>query len=137
MADEQKEYPKSLFSKIVNELKGKGYKIANCIGIAELPADKTHVGILKSRKPTERKILSGLLKFRKRALFIGVLWLNNKARGAEVDKRWILEVYGKEDVEELTEVVKRIAEHYNVDIVINLESDRPRLERFYSGYHAL
>jgi len=128
------EYSNFIFSKIVNELKGKGYKIANCLGIAELPTDKTHIGILKSRISTKRRIPKGLLKFRTRALFIGTLWLNNEARGAKVDKQWILEVYGKEHLEELTEVVKKIAKRYKVNVVVNLEDNKPHFERFYSEY---
>lgn len=65
-------------------MKAKGYKIANCVGIAELPTDKTHIGILQPRKNKGRKTPFELLKFRTRALFIGVLWLNNEARQAKV-----------------------------------------------------
>jgi len=118
-----------IFSEIVNVLKEKGYEIANCIGIAEFPLDKTHVGILKPRKSIKRKSLFGL-KFRTKALFIGVLWLNNEARGAKVGKQWILEVYGKKYIKEITEVVKKIAGHYKVNIVVNLESEHPYFERF-------
>jgi hypothetical protein len=137
MSGAQEESSRSAFSEIVNALRGEGYKIANCMGFEELPADKTHAGILKPRKPAERKIFFGWVKRKTGALFIGVLWLNNEARGAEVDKQWILEVHGKDYAEELTKLVNRIAEPYKVDVVVNLESDQPRLERFYSEYHML
>ena len=123
-----------MFLEIAKAFEEKGYKIANCIGITEYPLDKTHVGILKPQKSTKRKSMFGLLKLRTRALFIGVLWLNNEARGAKVGKQWVLEVYGKDYIKELTKVVKKIADRYNVNVVVNLESKEPYFERFYSEF---
>ena len=65
-----------------------------------------------------------------RASFIGELWLDNEEMGAEYDNKWVLDVYGKENIPKLKELMIKIADKYDVPISIKLAREKPLLERF-------
>ena len=68
-----------------------------------------------------------------RRRFMGVLWFSNEARSATRSK-WILEVYGDQDVEFLTEVAERLAKEFDASVHLKLITEEPRYETFLSDY---
>jgi len=119
---------------VVKLLRERGYEIADCIGMRTHMPDRDAVGILKPRPPVEKKFLFFHRKVKQRALFIGVLWLDNKLRGAKIDKTWILEVYGREYVQELTELAKELEKTHSKDIHVVLEVEKTELETYLSDF---
>lgn len=119
---------------VVRSLRKKGYEIANTIGIRENEPDQGAIGILKPKHPVEKGFWVFRRKVKQRALFIGTLWFDNEARGARPDKRWVLEVYGREHVQELMKLAKELAKTYAMDIHVVLRRERPELETYPSDF---
>jgi len=56
---------------------------------------------------------------------IGTLWLKNDVRNAH-HKKWVLEVYGRVNVDRLRTIADELARHFNVEVHVRLESEHPR-----------
>lgn len=92
------------------------------------------VGILKEREPLKYRVL-GLFNVaqRRRALFLGCLQFNEKIlktkRSAIPNKRWVLDVYGTDNVQKLTRLVKEFRGKSKIELVVSLESREVKFER--------
>lgn len=114
---------------VAKTLREKGYEIADQNGEHEDEPYKDVIGILKPRV-IQKKFLGFKWNSKQEGLYIGNLWLQNEARGAIIDKNWVLEVYGRDYVFELTEIVKEISEPHQVKIQIMLDSEKPKSETY-------
>ena len=143
-------YDESPTFAIARILRAKGYLIANpfsqIFGVApygrrvsEPPHDG--LGILEPRNPIQRSFLG--LKWNKaqRALYIGTLWVDNdeddEAIGAKHNENWVLEVYGRENVSKLTELIKELPKPENVSVQVRLTRETPLVEYISSDSDAL
>lgn len=93
------------------------------------------LGILWSN-PNEpiKKRFFGLFKDPPRRKFVGVLWFKNQAHGADGNK-WFFEVYGKDEFLEIEQMVKDLADNFNVKIILYLTQEECYFEQFgYDGY---
>lgn len=121
-------YSESPVYAIANKLKQEGYEIADFHGTKDdNPISENGIGILQRRKPIQKTNFLGIKynEEQERALYIGHLILKNPKMNAKENKRWILEVYGRENVSPLIETMKKISEPYNVKVNIKLESESP------------
>ena len=116
-------YYESLVYEIARILKSKGYEIANFSGVkVSNPEDHDGVGILKPR-PT-------FFGFKRRGEYMGYLWLNS-VRGASENKRWFLEVNGRQNVQELIDLVKNELSGINdAKIEIRLDCEESKKEAY-------
>jgi hypothetical protein len=118
--------------KIVND---KGFLLASCTGMrmgdTDMYYDMNVIGILSPR-PDERGFLG--LRRKQRASYLGNLWLSNEARNAEITRKWVLEVYGRNNLPLLTDLVRQMSEPYKVEVEVRLISEGSRLEEYASDF---
>jgi len=119
---------------VAKTLKDRGYDIASSTGLRQSEPDRDVVGILKPREPVQKSFLGVRWNSQQRALYIGTLWLENQARGAKLNENWVLEVYGRAYVPELTELVKELSEPHQAQVQIRLNAEKPRVETYLSDY---
>lgn len=132
--DERVSYHESPAYTVARKLRDKGYEIASCIGLKRTEPDHNVVGILKPRDHIQKSFLGLKWDSKQRALHLGTLWLDNRAKGAKYHKNWVLEVYGRDNVPELTELVKELSETSGARVQIRLGSEQPRVETYFSDY---
>ncbi len=121
---------KSPAYEIARKLRQMGYEIADCIGMRQNEPDRDSVGILQLRDPVQKSFLGIKYNKKQRALYLGTLWLDNPPRKAKEDEKWILDVYGKENISQLTDVVKKLSESYSIKFQVELKTENPKLETF-------
>ena len=129
------DYHESLTYAIAKTIRDKGYEIADSTGrkISEPPQDA--LGILEPREPIEKSFFGFFKrKEKQKALHTGTLWVDNYVRGAKHDKNWVLEVYGRNNVQKLIELVKEFSEPKKVSVQVSLDSEHPKVENDYPGY---
>jgi len=114
---------------VAKYLRAKGYEIADCLGIRVREPSKNVIGILKPRPPVVRFFF---FRVKQRALFLGVLWFTK--RGATPEKLWILDVYGRENIQEMTELTEKLSQEFSVDIRLNLDDEMTILETYLSDF---
>jgi len=119
-------YYESLVYEIARILKSKGYEIANFSGVkVSNPEDHDGVGILK---PSCKK---GFLGWKKRGKHLGNLLLKNSAKGTSEKSKWILRVNGRENIQELTDLVNNeLSDIADANIEIRLESEGSKEEAY-------
>jgi len=66
--------------------------------------------------------------FLKRWAYPADLWIDNTVRGAIPDERWVLDVYGSENVDNSRKLMQQIAEPYGVEVIAKVIIDEPRWE---------
>ena len=107
-----------------------GYVLASCIGRVctktEL-AKSDSIGLLIPRQ--------GDSELRRRS-FVGVLWFNNRTRGAN-SKEWVFEVYGKEYFESFQALARKLWSTFYVSIEVRFIKDHPETEIFLSDLDLL
>jgi hypothetical protein len=127
--DEKISYYESPVYAVRKKIEEKGYIAARAGRCVYLEPANEEIGIYKRRAPVR-----GFLGFmhKQRALYIGSLFFNNDERNAIPDENWVLEVYGREHVKELTELAKDISAPYKVNVQIRLEKEESE-EALYPG----
>lgn len=86
------------------------------------------LGIIEPKQPEAKGLLGKLgIKTEQRGNRLGTLWFDD-GEGAKHDEKWVLEVYGRENLPILTEIVKELSNLYNVKVEINLVSEKPKIE---------
>ena len=95
LSGEKISYYESPIYNIVNSLVNKGYRITNAFGLLVDELDNKCVGILEPRESV-RSFLG--IKIKQRGLHLSNLWLNEPSLGAEEDKKWVMCVYGRENI---------------------------------------
>ncbi len=101
--------------------------LANCSGSVHSevgPRETESYGFLV--KGTEQRFLGRLWVTRSRH-FIGVLWFKNEIRQA-THKKWVLEVYGRENVDSLKEMAEQLSKQFEVEIHVRLSSEHHKFE---------
>ncbi len=132
--DERISYHESPAYDVARALRDRGYEIASGTGLRRSEPSHNVVGILKPRDPVQKSFLGPKWDSKQRALYLGTLWLDNRAKGAKHDENWVLEVYGRDNVPELTELVKGLSEPKKVSVQVRLDSEQPRVETYLSDY---
>ena len=132
--DQKVTYSEVASVKVAMEFRSKGYKIADNDGREVNEPDKNVMGILNPREPIKRRFLFFKWNKEQRALYEGRLWFNNDSIGAEPTKSWVLEIYGRENVPRLTEIVKGLSESSQVNLSIELSSENSKLEQYPFNY---
>jgi len=132
--DERISYHESPTYAIARTLKDKGYQIADSTGMRVSEPSHDVLGILEPRNPIEKSFLGFKWNKKQRALYEGTLWINNQARGAKPDENWVLEVYGRNNVPKLTELVRELSEPKGVSVQVRLDSEQARVETYLSDY---
>lgn len=127
-------YQEPLSIKIGRFLLERGYDHASSIGVAN-PLTKTNaLGILRKDPDVKpRKSLFGLITHKPRRTFLGVLWLDDKVRGAN-DQVWVFEAYGRQYIELLKELSEDMTATFGVNIELRLVREQPEIERYYSDF---
>lgn len=121
--------------KLERDLLDKGYEIANLNGVRESKLNHCVFGILKPRRDIIKKSFLGFKSNKKqRALFLGRVWLSDQDFGAKPDKRWVLEVYGRQNIEELTGLIKELSEPSGVDVQVRLGSEESKFEAYIMDF---
>lgn len=116
----RKEYPNIDFASITG------------MSLHELTKDDA-IGLLDANSAPQLSRWQKIFRYSRRR-FMGVLWFSNEARSATHSK-WILEVYGDQDVEFLKEVAERLSDKFYASVHLKLVSEEPRYETFFSDYH--
>jgi|GEM_PF-1812207 hypothetical protein len=116
---------------VLGTLHHKGYDIADTGGRKmtdeEICAVETAdgVGILKPNTPR-----SGFLSYwvRSRRRLLGTLWLDCAERGAVLDREWVMEVYGEDNIKEAEHIIGDLLDQAHVPVLVRLASKKPRFE---------
>lgn len=115
-------------------LMGKGLHPSNCRGI-KTDGQSAHleggIGILKPTNQPPQEFLFGVIKKHPRDLFIGILWFDNRFRGAQ-NGTWVLEVYGRDNVDAMKELAEEMSENFPTNINVVLLKESPETERYWS-----
>ncbi len=131
--NERVSYYESPAYELARKLRQMGYEIANCIGLRKTEPEKDNIGILKSRDI--QKSFLGIKYIKKyRALHIGTLWFDEPPRKTEENKKWYLDVYGRENISQLTKIVKNLSKPYKVKVQVGLKSEISKVESFLEDY---
>lgn len=123
---------------VAEALRKKGYQIADCSGtIVDVDATpQDFFGIISPQISLKRRVLGlGSWEQPRRGIHKGNLFINNDTRGARPNENWILEVYGRENVSELTEVLGEISNPFGVSVHIILGDEQPRKETYTEDWH--
>jgi hypothetical protein len=96
-----------------------------CNELEQVPA----IGLLDANSASQKNWWWPKVCPRRR--FMGVLWFSNEIKSAAKDK-WILEVFGDQDINFLTVVAERLAQKYESSIHLKLVSESARYEKFES-----
>lgn len=124
-------YVESPIYRLVKEIREKGYETADCGGLSRrvFEARDTKLGLLKLR-PSKEGFL-GRSK-RQRNIFFCTIWLDNSSIGAHIDKKWVLEVYGRTYLEEAKKLAEDLASKFKVHIEIQLATETEKEEMYLS-----
>lgn len=117
----------------------KGYVLASCIGRVRSESGlvlSDSIGLLMphqdNSEPHEYPFRPcGVRQNTKRRQFVGVIWFDNCARGAN-GKEWIFEVYGKEYFEPFQALARKLWSIFYVSVEVRLVKDQPEAEVFLS-----
>ena len=128
--DKKVSYYESPTYAIARTLREKGYEIADGRGRRQTEPKHSVVGILKPRDPIQKSFLGIKWNKGQKALYLGTLWLNSQLMGARSDENWVLEVYGRENVPELTKLVEELSEPSSTRVQVTLGREQPKVETY-------
>lgn len=114
----------------VRILRNKGYQIALPNGVKVDKPESYAIGILDPSNLYKRRILG--IKIGRRASYVGIIWFDSEFLKVKHDEKWLLEVFGKEYVPKLTELIEGISEQFGADLEVRLLSEKPERERYFS-----
>jgi len=122
----------------------KGYVLASCIGRVCTEsglAVSDSIGLLMPHQDSSESHEypyrpCGVRRNPKRRRFVGVIWFNNRARGAN-SKEWIFEVYGKEHFELFQALARKLWSTFCVSVEVRFVKDQPEAEVFLSDFDLL
>ena len=111
---------------VSEELKKRGYCLAGHMNLKigkQKKSLSSFIGILKNQKPIQKKILGIKLNKKQKAIYIGKIWFNNKSKNADENKKWILQVYGRRHLSEMTKLFNSLSKPYGVKLDVHLKSE--------------
>lgn len=120
---------------LAEKLRERGYDIAGHAGIRTKKPIHNFIGILKDRKPLQKSFFGIKYKRNQRAINLGKLWFNDEERNADENKTWVLDVYGRKHLSEVTKLINAISKPYKINIKVNLKSEHPKEETYLSDLH--
>ena len=116
--------------RIAEELRGEGYSIAGHMGVKQKKPSANMIGILKERKPLEKRFFVFKYHQHQRAFHLGTIWLNNPEIGASEDKKWVLKIYGKDYQAKLTKIIEKVSSPYGIEVEVILSRKTPKRETY-------
>lgn len=130
--NEMNDSNKQLIHEIADALTSRGYIIGESLSgkrVDEPQPDSigqyNSIGILVD---ASIKIGRFTVPFTKRFAYVADLWIDNMARNAVPDERWVLDVYGSENVANAQSLVEKMAEPYGVEVAAKVSIDQTRFE---------
>lgn len=93
----------------------------------ELTEKEPAIGLIKADSAPQLNRWQKIFR-QPRRRFMGVLWLSHESKSVTHDK-WLLEMYGDQDIEFLTEIAEKLCQEFNVSIRLELISEEPRYEK--------
>lgn len=124
------EYKENPYLEIASALKKSGYDIASANGEKINFVPQFEIGILEPAQP--------------KALHIGTIVLDDSymgqdgldsSRGALPNKKWVLDVYGRNKIGSLTKILGEIAKSCNVTLEVELQSETPNIEQVFPKHY--
>ncbi len=134
LSDERISVKESPHITIIRALKERGYIFADHDGVRCPKTLYGSVGVLKPREPVSDSFLGIKYTRRRRALHIGTIYYDNSCRGAKEDTNWVVSVYGREFVREMTGLTEEVLKSHPVKADIRLEHESPRIETYESEH---
>ena len=131
---ERNERNKKLLYDLSNKLKEREYAIAEPLSSKRIEFPLPSIdGVYESIGVLAKKhlILFGFnLSFirGRRMCYPGEIWIDNAIRGAEPDRKWILDVYGIHNVAPFQKLIEQLAKPYGVKIESRVSINQTRLE---------
>lgn len=113
-----------VFKSIAKFSEGKGYALGNFDGSIIEPRVSSGVMSILEPRPSEKKIWK--IEKKQKAINMGRLWFNS--RGAEESKKWIIEVFGRENIEKMEELARELFGEYSIPISIVLKRETLKME---------
>ena len=130
-SDLRKEQNKKLLCEIAGELTRRGYGIAETLSgqRVEEPEPSSlgnyhSMGILVRATPMIFGVIP--VAFVRKWAYPADLWIDNIGRRAVPDKRWVLDVYGGENLESMRELMQQIAAPHDVEVAAKVHIDKLR-----------
>lgn len=117
---------------IANHLLKSGYEIASSDGEGVEEPNAGCVGILQPMPSVEKYFLGFKRRKQRRSLHIGTIWVQNKSINAIDNKRWVLHIFDRTKIVELTSIFKELAEKKQIDLHIELKTENPKEEKHWS-----
>jgi len=77
--------------------------------------------------------LLGLITRQPRRIFLGTIWLSNKACDAD-EQNWVFEAHGRKHIELVRNLANELASTFDVKITLQLVSEQPVTEYYVSDY---
>ncbi len=123
--------------RVADTLIEKGYVIASQYGNRVSEPSHDAIGILKPQKSLDETVVkTGLfgrkrevkIKHEKIASFPGTLYFSNERLGAGDEIKWVLNVYGRENKDEMVKLAKELTKLYKVPITVKIETLYPKSE---------
>ena len=118
----------SIYYSLEKELIKAGYLVGGCTyqlkGSPYYHFSDDHLGIMKKETYSKKRSLLGLIKWSEEKEVIedlGVLWLNNRARGAREDKYWVLELENGDTIDELGPLISKMAKENGVNVGLRIK----------------
>lgn len=115
---------------IAERLRKEGYAIAGYMGVKQKKPSANMIGILKERKPLEKRFFVFKYHQHQRAFHLGTIWLNNPEIGASEDKKWVLKIYGKDYQAKLTKIIEKVSSPYGIEVEVILSRKTPKRETY-------
>ena len=104
------------------------------------PAPTNEVGLVVPQPPRIEHETEGFFRPKLvqrhvpvRGKFIGVIRIGWKGKTEDEDGTWKMDVYGRENIDELKGLAERLADAFSVDITLSLMSEEPKKE-YKSSY---
>lgn len=119
---------------IANHLLKRGYEISSSDGEKVEEPNTDCVGILQPMPSVEKSFLGFKRKKKRRSLHIATIWVENKSIHAVDDKRWVLHIFDRTKIVELTSLFKELVEKKQVDLHVELKTEKPKEETFFADY---
>ena len=133
------DFRNTLGAKLVATIVAAGYLPSDCSGYRTSVQATTErysgsVGLLvQDPRDLPERYCFGLRRRPARMRLVAVIWTDNRGRKA-TPKRWVVETSGREDLENVTEVMERLAKQFGAKVSIRLLGDAPTYESRLSDY---
>jgi hypothetical protein len=130
ITNERNRRNREILCEITGVLKDRGYGIAENLSGRKVEEPQPNIsgefnamGILTHATPI---VLGIRIPFPKIWAFPATLWIDNRTRGAEPNNHWVLDVYGREQLENAQRLGEQLAKPYGVEVTSKVYVDQLR-----------